>query len=121
MWLIPAIGAIFLGTYEIIYGIRLRYVSGFNFYMMAGLMKGLPFYSALLFSYITPDYYLLSFGIFLIWGAGQIWQSWREQQASRNSPREWQQWQDIQNRATILDKLLFYRGFNFKTKKTTSV
>ena len=103
--------SILLGIYMIIQGVRKSYVSGFKFYIAAGLIESIPFLLLLVFLLVESKYLL---GVVLVWFVfsrlASSWEDRLKQKARETHPLKWQEWENTINHTGILDRLLFYHS-----------
>ena len=103
--------SILLGIYTIIHGVRKSYVSGFKFYIAAGLIESIPFLLLPIFLLVESKYLL---GAVLVWFVfsklASIWEDRLRQKAREAHPLKWQEWENTINHTGVIDRLLFYRG-----------
>jgi len=103
--------SILLGIYTIIHGVRKSYVSGFKFYIAAGLIESIPFLLLPIFLLVESKYLL---GAVLVWFVfsklAGIWEDRFRQKARETRPIKWQEWENTISQTRVLDRLLFYRG-----------
>ena len=106
-----SIVTILLGIYMIIQGVRKSYMSGFKFYITAGLIESIPFLLLPVFLLVESKYLL---GAVLVWFVfsklASVWEDQLKQKARETHPLKWQEWENTINHTSVIDRLLFYRG-----------
>ncbi len=97
--LLLAIAAALYGLYEMGVGWYAYRRSGFNFYLSAGLLIGLPALVVCAYLFLGLDRHPTGWEpvIFVVWAFGFGWKVWNEKNARRDHPVEWRRWEDILN------------------------
>lgn len=107
LWVVPAV----------IRDIRMSYLSGFKFYFISGLIKGVPFLPILILFFTAPSLYVgLVIAELLFLLAGNTWTIWCMGRAHERYPTEWEEWENKLKQTRPFDRLLFYRGVKRKSR-----
>ena len=83
------------GVVFIIYGIWLRHLSGFTFYMTAGLLAGLALFGVAALSLVYPDWsdFIFFVGVVIMPITG-LWEEAQERRVRMTHPSKWLAWEN---------------------------
>lgn len=92
--LLLAVAASGYAAYEIWNGYQYFKMSGFLFFLIAGLWIGLPFLALAAILIFTPTgrFGGWEYGLLGVWLVAFPWRGWQEKRARRQYPEKWARW-----------------------------
>ncbi len=110
--LFAALFLLLLGSWYLVFNLRVSYLSGFGFYRWSGLAYMLAILALAGWFWLTsePLHTSLLVASLLTQLGSRFWESAQEIQARQTDPERWKLWKEMSHQAGVLGRMLLFPG-----------